>query len=148
VINILHYHGNEEKLVADIKKLNPKVLAITWCYSLNGDMAMALRREGIFACMVMEHDLKLITGNPRAKLDEDQSSLIENIVEFEKGPGPRNIFIMGYTGTGKTLFITEALKIKLNKMRKMIKEGKKANIIITTFRKPTYEIDEDNSQRT
>merc|ERR1719206_353243 len=145
VINILHYHGNEEKLVADIKKLNPKVLAITWCFSLNGDMAMALRREGIFACMVMEHDLKLITGNPRAKLDEDQNSLIESIVEFEKGSGPRNIFISGYSGTGKTLFITEALKIKLNKMRKMIKEGKKANIIITTFRKPMSEIDEDNS---
>ena len=57
VIDILHYHGHQVRLVKDIKKLNPKVLAITWCYSLNGDLAMALRQEGIFARMVMEHDL-------------------------------------------------------------------------------------------
>ena len=61
VIDIAHYHQHEEILVADIKRLNPKVMAIAWCYSLNGDLAMALRREGVFARMVMEHDLRLIT---------------------------------------------------------------------------------------
>ena len=131
-------HEYADKLVADIKKLNPKVLAIAWCYSLNGDMAMTLRQEGIFARMVMEHDLQLITGNPRATLDGDQNNLIESIVEFDKKPGPRNIFIWGYTGTGKTLFLTEALKIKLNKIRNKKIEGKKVNIIVTIFRTLAY----------
>ena len=133
VIDIFHYHRNEGKLVKDIKKLNPKVLAITWCYSLNGDLAMALRQEGIFARMVMEHDLKLITGNPQAKFDEDQNLLIEALVKFEKKSGPRNLFLWGYTGTGKTLFLTEALKIKLSKIRKRKLEGKRVNIIVTVF---------------
>ena len=76
--------------------MNPKVLAIAWCYSLNGDMAMALRQEGIFARMVMEHDLKLITGNSGAKLDPDQNTLIESIVLFEKKSGPRNINMVSF----------------------------------------------------
>ena len=51
-----------------INKLNPKYFTITWCYSLNEDMAMTLRSEGTFALMLMTHDLKLSTG--KLKLDE------------------------------------------------------------------------------
>jgi hypothetical protein len=94
VIDIAHYYQHKEKLVADIKKLNPKVLAIAWCFSLNGDMAMALRREGVFVTMVMEHDLRLITGNPDANLDEDQISLIERIVEFDKEPNEHPLYFI------------------------------------------------------
>ena len=47
----------------------------------NWDMIiMALTSERIFAHLVMEHDLKLISGLRRAKLDEYQNSLIESIV--------------------------------------------------------------------
>ena len=145
VIHVGHYHKHEEKLVADIKKLNPKVLAITWCFSLNGDMAMALRKEGVFAQMVMEHDLKVITSNPEAKLDDDQNSLIKNIVDFDRKPGPRNLFLWGYSGTGKTLFITEALKIKMNKLRLLRKKGMEFNIIVTHFKPGIHDREQDCS---
>ena len=49
VVNIAYYHKNESRLVQDIKRFDPKVLALAWCFSINGDVSMALRQEGIFA---------------------------------------------------------------------------------------------------
>ena len=72
VVNIAYYHKHSARLVSDIKRYDPKVLALAWCFSINGDVSMALRQEGIFARMVMEHDLREITRNPEAKLDADQ----------------------------------------------------------------------------
>ena len=43
---------------------------------------MVLRREGVFARMVIEHDLREITGNPDAKLDDEQGAVIQKIVNF------------------------------------------------------------------
>ena len=48
-------------------------------------------------------------------------------------PGPQNLFLWGYSGSGKTLFLCEALKIKLNKIRKLQKEGKNVRVIVTVF---------------
>ena len=46
---------------------------------------------------------------------------------------PQNVFLWGYSGTGKTLFLCEALKIKLSKIRKLKKEGKKVKVIVTVL---------------
>ena len=72
VVNIAYYHKRGSRLVEDIKRFDPKVLALAWCFSINGDVSMALREEGVFARMVMEHDLRELTRNPDAKLDKDQ----------------------------------------------------------------------------
>ena len=94
---------------------------------------MALRQEGVFARMVMEHDLRELTGNPEARLDPDQGLLIQKLVDCNSMPGPQNLFLWGYSGTGKTLFICEALKMKLGKIKKMLSEGKKVRVIVTVF---------------
>ena len=82
---------------------------------------MVLRREGVFARMVIEHDLREITGNPDAKLDEEQGAVIQEIVNFnhnyselstderlltkgtedtsadsQSSKGPANLFLWGY----------------------------------------------------
>ena len=46
---------------------------------------MVLRREGVFARMVIEHDLREITGNPDARLDEEQGAVIQEIVDLNEG---------------------------------------------------------------
>ena len=52
---------------------------LAFCYSLNSDVSMLLRRCGIFSIMVLSHDLKLLTKNPMAKLNENQRKLLEKI---------------------------------------------------------------------
>ena len=65
VLNIANYHktiGGIDDLVDDLNRLSPTVLAIAWCFSVNDDLAMALRASGYFSKMLANHDLRMITG--------------------------------------------------------------------------------------
>ena len=46
---------------------------------MNGDMAMLLRSTGIMSEMVISHDLRIITKNPKAKLNDVQRKFLKNI---------------------------------------------------------------------
>ena len=48
-----------------------------WCYSLNGDVSMVLRSEGVFSQMILNNDLRIITSNPLARLNDIQRQVIE-----------------------------------------------------------------------
>ena len=52
---------------------------LAFCYSFNSDVSMLLRRCGLFSMMVLSHDLKMLTKNPKAKLNEKQRKLLEQI---------------------------------------------------------------------
>ena len=52
---------------------------LAFCYSLNSDVSMLLRRCGLFSIMVLSHDIKMLTKNPKAKLNENQRKLVETI---------------------------------------------------------------------
>ena len=57
----------------------PDIIILAFCYSINGDLAMLLRVCGFFSKMIINHDLKIITKNPRAWLDSVQEVLLNNI---------------------------------------------------------------------
>ena len=50
-----------------------------WCYSLNGDVSMVLRSEGVFSQMILNNDLRIITSNPLARLNDTQRQIIKEI---------------------------------------------------------------------
>ena len=50
-----------------------------WCYSLNGDVSMVLRSEGVFSLMILNNDLRIITSNPLARLNDTQRQIIKEI---------------------------------------------------------------------
>ena len=52
---------------------------LAFCYSINGDLAMLLRRCGLLSKMIINHDLKIITRNPRASLNPIQEELLTTI---------------------------------------------------------------------
>ena len=52
---------------------------LAFCYSLNSDVSMMLRRCGLFSIMIINHDIKMLTKNPEAKLNENQRKLMEDI---------------------------------------------------------------------
>ena len=53
------------------------VILLGWCYSLNGDVSMLLRREGVFSLMILNNDLRIITSNPLARLNDTQRQIIK-----------------------------------------------------------------------
>ena len=52
---------------------------LAFCYSINGDVAMLLRACGLFSKMIINHDLKIITRNPRVWLNPIQEELLTKI---------------------------------------------------------------------
>ena len=79
VTNIAYYYGRQDKFLQDIKSFSPDVIMLAWCFSLNGDVSMLLRREGVFSQMILNNDLRMITANAAAKLNEIQSQIIMKI---------------------------------------------------------------------
>ena len=55
------------------------MIILNCCYSMNGDLAMLLRRNAILSRMLINHDLRTITKNPEAELDENQLDFLEQI---------------------------------------------------------------------
>ena len=53
-----------------------------FCYSFNSDVAMLLRRSGLFSTMIISHDLKMLTKNPEAELNDIQRDLLEQIGNY------------------------------------------------------------------
>ena len=79
VANMAYYHGHSQKLLDDITELNPAVVILAFCYSINSDLSMLLRSNGTFSSMILNHDLKVITGNPLAEMDHVQKDLLAEI---------------------------------------------------------------------
>ena len=64
---------------------------LAFCYSFNSDVSMLLRRCGFFSIMVLSHDLKMLTKNPEAELNEIQRDLLKQIGNNDK-PKPRFLY--------------------------------------------------------
>ena len=79
VTNIAYYYGNEDRFLQDIKRFSPDVIMLAWCFSLNSDVSLLLRREGVFSVMILSHDLRMITSNPAAQLNALQLQIIKQI---------------------------------------------------------------------
>ena len=91
-VNLAHYTGKTERLIQDIKEFQPAVLILAWCYSNNGDVAMALRREAVFARMVMDHDIREVTKNVSAKASDKQVDLIQKMFMIMSSyPAPQDL---------------------------------------------------------
>ena len=57
---------------------------LAFCYSFNSDICMLLRRCGLFSTMIISHDIKMLTKNPKAELNEIQRDLLEFIGNYYK----------------------------------------------------------------
>jgi len=54
---------------------------LSWCYSMNSDVSSLLRRHAVFSEMILNHDLRTITGRPTAKLNHVQRERGHLVVE-------------------------------------------------------------------
>merc|ERR1719367_2648164 len=108
---------DEEKFVEAVKKFKPTVLVLAFCWSHKSELNNLLREAGIYSTLILREELAQITESRHVHLDEDQKNLIQRIAE-EK---PKNVFLWGTSGSGKTLMLAEALKMKISKLRR---EGK------------------------
>lgn len=104
VLNIAEFHKDADGLMKFIRDFKPTVLMISWCFSTTCDLAMMLRREGVFGTMFATYDLRTITGDPNAKLSDQQREVLEN------NRGEKVVVLAGNFGVGKTILLCELAK--------------------------------------
>ena len=118
---------DEKKFVVAVKNFNPTVLVLAFCWSHKSELNDLLRAAGIYSTLILREELAQITESRHVRLDEGQENLIKRITE----ENPKNLFLWGTSGSGKTLMLAEALKMKLSHLRR---EGKQEiRVIVTTM---------------
>lgn len=117
---------DEDKLIQAIEKHNPTVLSLSFCYTNVSDLNDILRSAGIYSVLIMSKDQANITEGKYVVLDPAQKMVIEKVAENQ----PKNVFLWGSSGTGKTFLITQILGMKISHYKK---EGKQLNVIVSSY---------------
>jgi len=138
VYHMEEYHGKMQKLLDDIKAFDPTVLVIGWCHTNITDVTNFLRSEAFFAKMMMEHDIRSITGNPSAILSSYQNDFLKDInARQEDGELKyRHVLLSGCSGSGKTVCAVQFVKQRVADL-KMNYPQIKIQVIICTGAKAT-----------
>merc|ERR1712012_1258545 len=61
-----------QKLIKAIRKCEPNLIVLAYCYSQFNDVQIMLRKSGILSEIIARKDLCLITGKMNVKLSDEQ----------------------------------------------------------------------------
>ena len=117
---------NEANFVKAVKKHDPTVISVAFCYTNVSVINDILRLSGIYSFMIMSKDRADITEDRCMALDSIQKKIIKTVSEVQ----PKNIFLWGSSGTGKTIILSEVLKMKISHYKK---KCVKLNIFVTSY---------------
>jgi hypothetical protein len=133
VINVedIGRHGDRseldlDKLTEAVKSLDPTVILLAFCWSEKSELNDVLRSAGIYTGMILREERAQIIESRHVELDEGQKEVIRTVAEKK----PRNIFLWGSSGSGKTLLLIEALLMKISQYRR---EGRHLEVIATSY---------------
>ena len=117
---------DEVTFIKTVKKHSPTVITLAFCYTNVSRINDILRLSGIYTFMILSRDRADITEDRCIALDSSQKQIIKKVVEVQ----PKNIFLWGSSGTGKTIILAEVLKMKISHYNK---KGIKLNIFVTSY---------------
>ena len=117
---------DEETFVKSVKKHNPTVITIAFCYTNVSVINDILRLSGIYTFMILSKDRADITEDRCMTLDSTQKQIIETVVEAQ----PKNLFLWGSSGTGKTIILAEVLRMKMSYYKN---KSIKVNVFVTSY---------------
>ena len=117
---------DEEKLVAAVKKYNPTIISLAFCYTDVSEINDVLRAAGIYTVLIMSQDRAELTEGKYVVLDDKQREIVERMANEQ----PQNLILWGSSGTGKTILLTQALGIKVSYFKRQNIETK---IVISSF---------------
>ena len=117
---------DKKKIIEVIKKHKPTIISLAFCYTNVSVLNDVLRAGGIYTMLILAHDRAVITEDRCLELDEAQRSIIENVAENPT----KNVFLWGSSGTGKTIILTEVLKMKASYYKM---NGVKLNVLVTSY---------------
>ena len=117
---------NEKALVEAVKKHNPTIITLAFCYTNVSMLNHIFRAAGIYSLLILKKDRSVISEDKCLELDNIQRKIVETVAKNQ----PRNIFLWGSSGTGKTIMLAEAMKMKISQY---MKKGLKLKIFVTSY---------------
>ncbi len=119
---------DDVKLVDVVRRFQPTVLILASCWTKQSVLNGVFRSSGIYSVMIMQEELAGITKGRHIFLDAKQKEIIEKVADDDNNV--KNLLLWGSSGTGKTLLLLEALRIKLSQAAK---ESVKVRVIVTAY---------------
>ena len=115
---------DSDKFVSAVKEFRPTMILLAFCWSQKSELNNLLRAAGIYSTLILREDLAQITEDRHVHLDQSQERLISKVSEVN----PKNVFVWGTSGSGKTLMLAEALRMKTSQRER---EGKQVRVFIS-----------------
>ena len=84
VVNVNQFKRNQNCLIKWVRNYDPDILAIPWCYSINGTKAKLLAPQ--FSRIMLGHDqMSMLGGQMKlVELDKQQKEVLDEVESFEK----------------------------------------------------------------
>ena len=122
----------ESQLVEEVKKHDPTIISLAFCRTNISILNDILRSIGIYSKLLISQDRFNITNGRVLSLDKEQTQIIEEISQQQFA----NIILWGSYGTGKTLLLVEALKIKISHYKK---QNIGMKVFISSYNNDSYD---------
>ncbi len=132
-----------DELAKAILKHQPTMLLLAFCYTSQSILNDTLRSQGIYSLLIMQKERETFTHSRCIFLDDAQKSALLRIAQTR----PQLVMLLGNFGTGKTVLLMEALRIKISQYQEA---RKKVKVIVTSdskqkalieFLKNNYELE-------
>ena len=114
--------GNEnmkidsEKLISTIRQFEPTIIILAFCWSRLSELNDVLRAAGVYPEMILNQDLVTITKGRALSLDPTQRKIIQKVAH----ENPKNVFLWGQAGTGKTVLAAQVINMKVSHYTKLL----------------------------
>ena len=124
IVDVCNYYDKDAKLnlndlMQRLSEIDPRIIVISICHSVNLDLRFALEVEGLFAHMRIQRDLNLTTNGKQITLDPTQKELLKQIAQLAKEESdPTTVVISGPEGSGKSMLAVEVTKMKICSLKK------------------------------
>ena len=117
---------DKSKLIQAVEKHNPTIISLSFCYTNVSQLNEVFRSAGIYTVLIMSQDQAEITEDRYVILDPVQKQIIQQSALQM----PKNVFLWGSTGTGKTLILTQLLAMKISEYTK---RGLKLKVFVSSY---------------
>ena len=107
---------DEDRIVSEIRSINPQMTVMVICYSHFLDLKSLLERAGLFPTMRLNRDLNILSNGQILTMNNVQKEFIETMTH--KDHVEKDVVVTGPVGSGKTLLGLEAINIKKSHYKK------------------------------
>ena len=107
---------DEDRIVSEIRSINPQMTVMVICYSHFLDLKSLLERAGLFPTMRLNRDLNILSNGQILTMNDVQKEFIETMTHEDNVE--KDVVVTGPVGSGKTLLGLEAINIKKSHYKK------------------------------